>query len=146
MRILLVEDEERMAQALCEILRQENYEVDHWGDGIQGLYAIETDVYDVAILDVMLPGKNGFEITKEARNQGIRTPILMLTAKSDVDDKVTVLDCGADDYLTKPFMPKELLARKPALGRRNLPSPAGTLTLGAIFLKPSASFPASGEN
>ena len=73
MRILLVEDEERMAQALCEILRQENYEVDHWGDGIQGLYAIETDVYDVAILDVMLPGKSlqtGFQM-KAFRNMKI---------------------------------------------------------------------------
>ena len=119
MRILLVEDEERMAQALCEILRQENYEVDHWGDGIQGLYAIETDVYDVAILDVMLPGKN---------------------------DKVTGLDCGADDYLTKPFMQKELLARIRALGRRNIHSPDGTLTFGDISLNPAGSFLSSGEN
>ena len=116
------------------------------GDGIQGLYAIETDVYDVAILDVMLPGKNGFEITKEARNQGIRTPILMLTAKSDVDDKVTGLDCGADDYLTKPFMPKELLAGIRALGRRNIHSPDGTLTFGDISLNPAGSFLSSGEN
>ena len=73
MRILLVEDEERMDQALCEILRQENYEVDHCGDGMKGQYAIETGVYDVVILDVMLPGKNGFDITREVRKKGIRT-------------------------------------------------------------------------
>ena len=77
---------------------------------MKGQYAIETGVYDVVILDVMLPGKNGFDITREVRKKGIRTPILMLTAKSDIDDKVTGLDCGADDYLTKPFMTKELLA------------------------------------
>ena len=135
MRILLVEDEERMAQALCEILRQENYEVDHWGDGIQGLYAIETDVYDVAILDVMLPGKNGFEITKEARRQGIRTPILMLTAKSDIDDKVTGLDCGADDYLTKPYAFEELMARIRALVRRNSTEKSDVLTVGDLSVE-----------
>ena len=146
MRILLVEDEERMAQALCEILRQENYEVDHWGDGLKGQYAIETGVYDVVILDVMLPGKNGFDITREVRKKGIRTPILMLTAKSDIDDKVTGLDCGADDYLTKPFMTKELLARIRALGRRNIHSPDGTLTFGDISLNPGASSLSSGEN
>ena len=146
MKVLLVEDEERMAQALCEILRQENYEVDHCGDGIKCLYTIETGIYDVVILDVMLPGKNGFEITKEVRNKGIRTPILMLTAKSDVDDKVTGLDCGADDYLTKPFMPKELLARIRALGRRNIQSPDGTLTFGDISLNPSGSYLSCKEN
>ena len=146
MRILLVEDEERMAQALCEILRQENYEVDHCGDGMKGQYAIETGVYDVVILDVMLPGKNGFDITREVRKKGIRTPILMLTAKSDIDDKVTGLDCGADDYLTKPFMTKELLARIRALGRRNIHSPDGTLTFGDISLNPGASSLSSGEN
>lgn len=132
MRILLVEDEERMAQALCEILRQENYEVDHCGDGMKGQYAIETGVYDVVILDVMLPGKNGFEIAKEAREKGIQTPILMLTAKSDLDDKVTGLDCGADDYLTKPFMMRELLARLRALARRNINTPDGSLRFGDI--------------
>ena len=91
------------------------------------------------ILDVMLPGKNGFDITREVRKKGIRTPILMLTAKSDIDDKVTGLDCGADDYLTKPFMTKELLARIRALGRRNIHSPDGTLTFGDISLNPGAS-------
>ena len=100
MRLLLVEDEKRMAQALCEILRQEKYDVDHFTDGLEGMYAVESGVYDLVILDVMLPHKNGFDIAREAREKGIKTPILMLTAKSELDDKVTGLDCGADDYLT----------------------------------------------
>lgn len=137
MRILLVEDEKRMAQALCEILRLEKYEVDHYADGTDGLAAIESDLYDIIILDVMLPGMNGYEIAKEARRCGIRTPILMLTAKAELDDKVTGLDSGADDYLTKPFMTKELLARLRALGRRNINTPDGTLSFGDISLDTS---------
>lgn len=134
MKLLLVEDEKRMAQALAELLRLEKYEVDHCADGISGLDAVESNVYDIIILDVMLPGKNGFEIANEARKKGIRTPILMLTAKSEIDDKVTGLDSGADDYLTKPFMTKELLARLRALGRRNINSADGTLSFGDIIL------------
>lgn len=134
MRILLVEDEKRMAQALCEILRLENYDVDHFVNGNDGLTAIESNVYDIVILDVMLPGMNGFEIAKAARSKGILTPMLMLTAKSDLDDKVTGLDSGADDYLTKPFMTKELLARIRALGRRRLGTADGILTFGDISL------------
>ena len=118
MRLLLVEDEKRMGQALCEILTQENYVVDWFVDGQDGVDALTGDEYDLAVLDVMLPHKNGLEIAREARKRGIRTPILMLTAKSDVDDKVNGLDCGADDYLTKPFVTKELLARLRALIRR----------------------------
>lgn len=137
MRILLVEDEKRMAQALCGILRLEKYEVDHYADGTDGLAAIESDLYDIIILDVMLPGMNGYEIAKEARRCGIRTPILMLTAKAELDDKVTGLDSGADDYLTKPFMTKELLARLRALGRRNINTPDGTLSFGDISLDTS---------
>lgn len=134
MRLLLVEDEKRMAQALCEILRLEKYEVDHFEDGRSGLEAIESDIYDVVILDVMLPGINGFEIVKRARKAGIRTPILMLTAKAELDDKVTGLDSGADDYLTKPFMTKELLARIRALSRRNINTADGTLKYEDITL------------
>lgn len=134
MKILLVEDEKRMAQALCQILRLEKYEVDHCADGISGLEAIETDLYDIIILDVMLPKMNGFDIAKKTRQKGIRTPILMLTAKSELDDKVTGLDSWADDYLTKPFMTKELLARIRALGRRTIHSSDGTLTFGDITL------------
>ena len=146
MKLLLVEDEKRMAQALCEILRQEKYDVDHFADGLDGLYALETKGYDLAILDVMLPHKNGFEIAKQARKEGVKTPILMLTAKSELDDKVTGLDCGADDYLTKPFMTKELLARLRALGRRNINSPDGTLAFGDITLNKETSTLFCGEN
>ncbi len=138
MRLLLIEDEIRMAQALCEILRMENYEVDHCTDGISGLMAIESNIYDIIILDVMLPGMNGYEVAKKARKSGIATPIIMLTAKSEIDDKVAGLDSGADDYLTKPFMTKELLARLRALGRRALNTSDGTLSYGDIALDTNA--------
>ena len=134
MRILLVEDEKRMAQALCEILRLEKYEVDHYANGLDGFLAIESNIYDIIILDVMLPGMNGFEIAKRTRSKGIITPILMLTAKAELDDKVTGLDSGADDYLTKPFMTKELLARLRALGRRTLGTTNGVLSYADIAL------------
>lgn len=134
MRILLVEDETRMAQALCEILRLEKYEVDHYANGMDGLAAMESAIYDIAILDVMLPGMSGYDIAKQARSKGIATPILMLTAKAELDDKVTGLDSGADDYLTKPFMTKELLARLRALGRRTLGTITRTLSFGDIAL------------
>lgn len=139
MRLLVVEDEKRMAQALCELLRLEKYEVDYYANGIDGLTAIESDIYDIIILDVMLPGMNGYEIARKARQKGVRTPILMLTAKAELDDKVIGLDSGADDYLTKPFMTKELLARLRALGRRNINTPDGTLTYGDISLDTNTS-------
>ena len=134
MRILLVEDEKRMAQALCEILRLENYEVDHYANGPDGLAAMESNIYDIAILDVMLPGMNGYEIAKKARSKGITAPILMLTAKAELDDKVQGLDSGADDYLTKPFMTRELLARLRALCRRTHGASNGILSFGDITL------------
>lgn len=134
MRIALVEDEKRMAQALCELLRQEKYEVDHYDNGADGLAAVESDIYDMVILDVMLPGMDGYEIAKRVRSKGIATPILMLTAKAELDDKVTGLDSGADDYLTKPFMTKELLARLRALGRRALGTTDGMLSFADIAL------------
>ena len=137
MRILLVEDEKRMAQALCEILRLEKYEVDHYTSGLDGLTAIESNIYDIVVLDVMLPEMNGYEIAKRARSKGIVTPILMLTAKAELDDKVTGLDSGADDYLTKPFMAKELLARLRALGRRTLGTTNSLLSYGDITLDTS---------
>ena len=131
MKLLLVEDERRMAQALCEILRQENYEVDCCYDGLSGLEAAESGMYDSMILDVMLPKMNGFDVAQQLRRDGVHTPILMLTAKAELDDKVTGLDSGADDYLTKPFMTKELLR---ALLRRSIDTPDGTLTYGDITL------------
>lgn len=137
MRVLLIEDEKRMAQALCEILRLEKYDVDHYAKGTDGLSAIESNIYDVIILDVMLPEINGFEIAKTARSRGIATPILMLTAKAELDDKVAGLDSGADDYLTKPFMTKELLARIRALSRRFSGVNSGVLSFGDITLDTS---------
>lgn len=134
MRLLLVEDEIRMAQALCEILRLEKYQVDHFDNGPDGLAALESQIYDLVILDVMLPGMSGFEIARRARRQGIATPILMLSAKGELDDKVAGLDSGADDYLTKPFMARELLARLRALCRRNLNITDGALHFGDITL------------
>ena len=134
MRILLVEDEKRMAQALCEILRLEKYEVDHYANGTEGAAALESGIYDVGILDVMLPGMDGFSVVRQARSRGITTPVLMLTAKAELDDKVTGLDSGADDYLTKPFMTKELLARLRALGRRALGAAGSVLQYGDIRL------------
>ena len=116
---MLVEDEKRMSEALCEILRQEKYDTDAFADGISGLDAARSGIYDLLILDVMLPGINGFDIARTVRREGIQAPILMLTARADTDDKVSGLDSGADDYLTKPFETKELLARVRALLRRN---------------------------
>ena len=115
MRILLAEDEKRMASGLVALLRQEKYDVDHMADGASALIALESGAYDIAVLDVMMPEMSGFEVARRARNGGVKTPILMLTAKSQLEDKVIGLDSGADDYLTKPFQTKELLARLRAL-------------------------------
>ena len=134
MKILLAEDEKRMNRALCEIMRQEGYEVTAVDNGEDALYEIESGVYDLVVLDVMMPGMNGYNVAKQARKSGIKTPILMLTAKNELDDKVEGLDSGADDYLTKPFMTKELLARLRALGRRNLPTNDGSLTFEDLTL------------
>ncbi|MBR7071801.1 MAG: response regulator transcription factor [Clostridia bacterium] len=134
MKVLLAEDEKRMNRALCEIMRQEGYEVTSVDNGEDALDEIESGVYDLIVLDVMMPGMNGFQVAKKARAGGIRTPILMLTAKSELDDKVEGLDSGADDYLTKPFMTKELLARLRALSRRNLPTNDGSLSFEDLTL------------
>ena len=120
--------------------------MDHFANGLDGSCALETGAYDLAILDVMLPGKTGFEIAQSARRKGIRTPILILSAKGELDDKVTGLDCGADNYLTKPFMTKELLARLRALSRRTLNSPDGTLSFGDISLSRETSTLRCGES
>ncbi|MBQ6294051.1 MAG: response regulator transcription factor [Lachnospiraceae bacterium] len=134
MRILLAEDEKRMAAALVALLKQEKYDVDHVADGASALEALESGIYDIAVLDVMMPEMNGFEAARRARNRGVKTPILMLTAKSELDDKITGLDSGADDYLTKPFQTKELLARLRALGRRSGSFQDGSLHFGDLSL------------
>ena len=134
MKVLLAEDEKRMNRALSELLRQEGYEVTSADNGEDALYELESGVYDITVLDVMMPRMDGFEVAKRARREGVRTPILMLTAKGELDDKVEGLDSGADDYLTKPFMSKELLARLRALCRRNINTPDGSLAYGDISL------------
>ena len=119
MRILLVEDESRVAGFIAKGLREQAYAVDIAGDGEQALYQAAVNQYDIVILDVMLPVKDGHTVCRELRASGFRTPILMLTARGAVDDRVEGLDSGADDYLAKPFDFKELLARLRALLRRS---------------------------
>lgn len=118
MRVLIVEDEVRLAEALEQILTEKKYVVDVVYDGSDGLEYGLSGIYDVIVLDVMLPKRNGFEIVKELRAKKIATPVILLTARDETADKVTGLDCGADDYMTKPFSPDELLARIRALSRR----------------------------
>lgn len=118
MKILLIEDEIGLSDALCQTLKHENYSTEARYDGESGLYEALTGLYDAIILDVMLPKKDGFEVLRELRREKISTPVLMLTAKSGVDSKVTGLDSGADYYLTKPFETRELLACIRAITRR----------------------------
>lgn len=118
MQVLIVEDDIRLAQALGQILEENHYQVDLVHDGDQGLSYAESGSYDVIILDVMLPRKSGLEVVAELRRANVATPVLMLTARTTVQDKITGLDSGADDYMTKPFSPAELLAHLRALTRR----------------------------
>ena len=118
MRILIVEDEVQLSEALGAILEKNNYIVDRVFDGESGLDYILSDIYDGAILDIMLPKLNGIEVLKKARKEGISAPIILLTAKGEVEDRIIGLDCGADDYLPKPFYVEELMARIRALTRR----------------------------
>lgn len=118
MKLLLVEDEVQLSEALTQILMKNKYSVDAVHDGDDGLNYGLTGLYDVIILDIMLPKLSGLQILKILRKKGISTPIILLTAKDSIEDKVTGLDLGADDYLPKPFSPEELLARLRALTRR----------------------------
>lgn len=118
MRLLIVEDETRLADTLRQLLHRQGYTADVCYDGVSGLDNAMTGIYDLMVLDVMLPGLNGFQVAQKLRAAGVTTPILMLTAKSDLSDRVHGLDCGADYYLTKPFEPEELLACVRTLLRR----------------------------
>ncbi len=118
MRILIVEDEVHLAEALTQILRKNNYTVDTVNDGEAGLDNALSNIYDLILLDIMLPKIDGITILKEIRKEGIGTPVILLTAKGEVSDKVIGLDSGADDYLPKPFATEELLARIRAMARR----------------------------
>ena len=119
MKLLLVEDEKQLSEALQQILIKNKYTVDAVYNGDEGLDYALTGVYDVIILDIMLPKLNGIEILKMIRKRKISTPVILLTAKGSVEDRILGLDSGADDYLPKPFSPDELLARLRALTRRN---------------------------
>ena len=118
MRLLVIEDEKRLAQNLAELLRRQGYTVDVSSDGVSGYDNAVTDIYDLILLDAMLPGMDGFTLLRRLRAGGHAVPVLMLTARSDVADRVQGLDCGADYYLTKPFEPDELLACIRSLLRR----------------------------
>jgi DNA-binding response OmpR family regulator len=128
-RILLVEDDESFGQGLVEWLEFEKNEVTWCKDGVSGLEAMQNDTLDIVILDIEMPRMNGLEVCKRFREDGGTTPIIMLTGRDTVMDKVGGLDCGADDYLTKPFHPRELSARLKALSRR--PSTLVPTMLGA---------------
>ncbi len=118
MRILIVEDEHKVARALKEGLEGESYEVSVAHTGEEGFYLITVETFDLIVLDLLLPGRNGLEILQQLRKRGLDTPVLILTAKDAIEDRVTGLDTGADDYLVKPFAFPELLARIRALLRR----------------------------
>ena len=137
MKVLIVEDEKRFAEAVTSVLSKNNYSVDNANDGEYGLDCALSGIYDFIILDIMLPKMDGLQVLKELRNEGIETPVLMLTARGEIGDKVTGLDCGADDYLPKPFHMDELLARLRALGRRKGELHVdGLISFGELTLNP----------
>jgi len=135
MRLLIVEDERKLARLLRGLLEDENHTVDVAGDGEEALDFIRGGDYDLVVLDVMLPGMDGLEVCRQVRALKIKTPIIMLTARTSVEDRVAGLDAGADDYLTKPFAFAELLARIRALSRRETSVGEGNvIAVGAITL------------
>lgn len=136
MRILVVEDEARLAEVLKKGLTEDGFAVDVAGDGEEGFFMAVSESYDLLILDIMLPKKNGLDICRDLRSKGIKTPVLMLTAKSTVDEKVAGLDSGADDYVTKPFSFTELRSRVHALVRRSHQAPSPVLAASDLILDP----------
>ncbi|NLC94995.1 MAG: response regulator transcription factor [Bacilli bacterium] len=134
MRLLLAEDETELANALATILKRHNYAVDVVYNGEDALYYLETEVYDALILDIMMPKVDGIEVLRRIRSKGNNIPVLILTAKSEVEDKVLGLDTGADDYLTKPFSTQELLARIRAITRRRSEILENRLKFGDVEL------------
>lgn len=118
MRLLIIEDEKHLAEAVAQLLKKENYVVDVFNEGIEGLDNALTGIYDIILLDIMLPGMDGLDILRKLRKENITTPVLLLTARNQINDRVKGLDLGADDYLSKPFAQEELNARIRALLRR----------------------------
>lgn len=139
MRLLLAEDEKELAKALAVILKHNNYSVDAVHNGEDALAYLQSGNYDGAILDIMMPKLDGLSVLKKIRDEGNCIPVLILTAKSEIDDRVAGLDAGADDYLTKPFAMKELLARVRAMLRRRTESADTVLAFGDITLELSSS-------
>jgi two-component system response regulator ArlR len=138
MRILIVEDEVNLAEALTQILRKQHYSVDAVHDGQSGLDNALSGIYDLLLLDIMLPELDGISLLKAIREQGVSTPVIMLTAKGEIDDKIAGLDYGADDYIAKPFATGELLARiRAALRRKGEVIPEDALRFGDIELNTS---------
>lgn len=144
MRILLCEDERELSDALSAILKHNNYSVDQVYDGLEALDYLEADNYDVVILDIMMPKLDGVEVLRRLRAGGSDIPVIMLTAKSQIEDKILGLDSGADDYLTKPFDSSELVARLRVITRRVSTALNSVLTLGNTRLD-TASFVLSTE-
>lgn len=138
MRILVIEDNTSVAAAVRTMLERRKYAVDVTHDGEQGLDHLLRQTYDAAIIDVVLPQRDGFSIAATARAQGVQTPMLMLTARDAVEDRVRGLDCGADDYLIKPFMEEELVARVRALLRRSERPVHDVMTSGPVEIDPAA--------
>lgn len=137
MRVLIVEDNRSLNQSLRMSLESDGYAVDSAFDGNEGEYLANAAPYDVMVLDIMLPGKNGIEVCKDLRREGNHTPVLMLTARDTIEDRVVGLDSGADDYLVKPFALPELRARLRALLRRNTPEKSGTIQVADLVLDPA---------
>ncbi len=134
MRILIVEDERRLSRIIRRGLLEESYSVDAVFDGEEAEYLAETTSYDLIVLDIMLPKKDGIAVCQSLRAKKVNIPILMLTAKDSVEDRVNGLDCGADDYLIKPFAFSELLARLRALLRREVPSKTPKIQVGDLVM------------
>ena len=145
MRILIVEDETRLAETLWQLMEDQRYQADMVGDGADGVDYGLTGQYDLIILDVMLPKVDGFEVARRLRSAHISTPILMLTARDDISDKIGGLDCGADDYMTKPFDSGELMARVRALTRRQGEVLGDVLKVGDLSLECSSRLLRVGE-
>lgn len=134
MRILIAEDEKQLAEALCEILIYNKYSVDIVADGEEAIEYIEAIEYDGIIMDIMMPKVDGISVLKKMRKEKNTTPVLLLTAKSEIEDKIVGLDSGADDYVTKPFVAEELLARLRAITRRKKENMEATIVVGNITL------------
>jgi len=137
MRILMVEDEVYIAEAIAQVLKKHHYAVDLAYDGEYGLDCALSGIYDFILLDIMLPKKDGLSVLQEIRRSGVESPVILLTARGELEDRVYGLDCGADDYLAKPFHAEELLARLRALGRRRAEwIPDGILEIGNLSFDP----------